>query len=177
MINLKILFKNSTKYNETIYTEFLKFHEKKFGLKYTLYTALIVGLLLFCLIVQVQAHNFSLAIIFCSIITGFFLWRFLHPISEVSKDFKSDKIQKEQKFTFIFYKDIFKVRAKLQTYIIKYHELYKIFETSSFFYLYIDKTHAMLLNKDSFSVGSADDFSGFIRKKCWFKFNKEKNIM
>ena len=90
VINLKILFKNSTKYNESIYMEYLKFHEKKFGLKYTLYTAFIIGLLLFCLVVQVNAHNYSLAIIFCSIITGFFLWRYLHPISEVSKDFKSD---------------------------------------------------------------------------------------
>lgn len=172
MINLKILFKNSTKYNESVYMEYLKFHEKKFGLKYTLYTAFIIGLLLFCLIVQVNAHNFTLAIIFCSIISGFFLWRYLHPISEVSKEFKSDKIQNEQKFTFIFYRNNFKVRAKLQTYIIKYNELYKIFETSSFFYLYIDKTHAMLLNKDSFSIGYADDFSSFIQKKCWYKFKK-----
>ena len=92
--------------------EYLKFHNKKFGLKYTLYTALIIGLLLFCLVLQVNAHNFTLAIIFCCIITGFLLWRYLHPISEVSKDFKSDKIQKEEKFTFIFYENNLKIRAK-----------------------------------------------------------------
>lgn len=157
--------------------EFLEFHQKKFRLQYTLYTAYIIALLLFLLIVQIYAHNFTLAIIFCSIISGFFLWRFLHPISEVSKEFKSDKIQNEQKFTFIFYKNNFKMRTNLQTYVMNYSQLYKIFETSSFFYLYIDKTHAMLLNKENFSIGSADDFSNFIRKKCWFKFNKEKNIM
>lgn len=154
--------------------EFLEFHNKKFGLKYTLYTALIIALLLFCLVVQVNAHNLTLAIIFCSIITGFFLWRYLHPISEVSKDFKSGKIQKEEKFTFIFYENNFKVRAKLQTYIIKYTDLYKIFETSTFFYLYIDKTHSLLLNKNNFSIGSDDEFSKFIRKKCWYKFKNEK---
>lgn len=156
--------------------EYLKFHEKKFGLKYTLYTGFIIVLLLFCLVVQVKAHNYSLAIIFCSIIAGFFLWRYLHPISEVSKEFKSDKIQKEEKFTFIFYENNFKVRAKLQTYVMKYSDLFKIFETSTFFYLYIDKTHAMLLNKDGFSVGSANDFSNFIRKKCWYKFKKDNSI-
>ena len=138
----------------------------------TLYTAFIIGLLLFCLVVQVNAHNYSLAIIFCSIITVFFLWRYLHPISEVSKDFKSDKIQKEEKFTFIFYENNFKIRAKLQTSIMKYSDLYKIFETPTFFYLYTDKTHSMLLKKDSFSIGSANEFSNFIRKKCWYKFKK-----
>lgn len=96
----------------------------------------------------------------------------MHPISEVSKDFKSDKIQKEEKFTFIFYENNLKIRAKLRTYIMKYSDLYKIFETPTFFYLYIDKTHSLLLNKDGFSIGSADEFSKFIGKKCWFKFKK-----
>ena len=172
VINLKMLFKNSTKYNESIYMEYLNFHKNKFGFKYTLYTVFIIGLLLFCLIVQVNAHNFTLAIIFCSIITVFFLWRFLHPVSAVSKDFKSDKIQKEEKFTFTFYENKFKIRAKLQTSIMKYSDLYKIFETPTFFYLYIDKTHAILLKKDCFSIGSADEFSKFIHKKCWYKFKK-----
>lgn len=150
--------------------EYLEFHKKTFGLKYTLYTVFILALLLFCLILQVKAHNYSLAIIFCSIITSFFLWRYLHPISEVSKDFKSDKIQKEEEFTFVFYENNFKVITSSKTYVIKYYHLYKIFETSTFFYLYIDKTHAMLLNKASFSIGSADEFSNFIHKKCWYKF-------
>ena len=173
MINLKILFKNSTKYNESIYKEYLKFHEKKYGLKYTLYTIFVIGLLLFCLILQINAHNYSLTLIFCAIITVFLLWRYLHPISEVSKEFKSNKIQKEEKFTFIFYKNNFKVKTTSETYIIKYYQLYKIFETSTFFYLYIDKTHAMLLNKENFTIGSSDDFSKFINKKCWYKFKKE----
>lgn len=174
MINLKILFKNTTKYNESIYIEFLQFHQKKFGLKYTLYTAMIVALLLFLAIVQIKFHNMSLAIVICFVITCFFLWRYLHPASEVSKDLKSGKIQNEQKFTFLFYEKHFKIRANLQTDMIKYNRLYKVFETHTFFYLYLDKTHSLLLNKETFSVGSSDDFSNFIRRKCWYKFKKEK---
>ena len=155
MIKLKILFKNTTKYNESIYIEFLQFHQKKFGLKYTLYTTMIIVLLLFLVIMQIKFHRIDTAIIICFVITCFFLWRYLHPASEVSKDFKSEKIQNEEEFTFLFYKKYFKIRAKLQTNIIKYNSLYKIFETDTFFYLYIDKTHSLLLNKDSFSICSS----------------------
>lgn len=44
MINLKILFKNTTKYSKNIYEEFLKFHGEKFKLSYTLYTATLISL-------------------------------------------------------------------------------------------------------------------------------------
>ena len=93
MINLKILFKNITKYDKEIYTDFLKFHQKVFGLKYSLYTAFVIGLLLILVAMQIRNHNMNLAIILCSIITGFFLWRYLHPASEVTKEFNSAKIQ------------------------------------------------------------------------------------
>ena len=101
----------------------------------------------------------------------FFLWRFLHPVSEVSKEFNSEKIQNEKEFTFIFYEKNFKVREnnKLETYIIKYKELYKVFETDNFFYLYIDKTHSLLINKNCFTIGNSENFSNFIQKKCKYK--------
>lgn len=172
VVNLKILYKNTTKYNESIYLEFLQFHKQKFGLKYTLYTAFIVGLLLFCLVLQIKIHNLSLAIIFCIAVTCFFLWRYLHPISEVSKDLNSNKIQNEEEFTFIFYEKYFKIRNRLKTNKVKYYELYKVFETSKFFYLYIDKTHSLLLDKEKFSIGLPNDFSNFMHKKCWYKFKK-----
>ncbi len=174
VINLKILFKNTTKYNGAIYIEFLQFHEKKYGLKYTLYTILIIVLLLFLVIMQIKFHRIDTAIIICFVITCFFLWRYFHPASEVAKDFKSEKIQNEQEFTFLFYEKHLKVRDKLQSYRIKYHQLYKVFETPTFFYLYLDKTHSLLLNKETFSIGSSDEFSDFIRKKCWYKFKKDK---
>lgn len=176
MINLKILFKNTTKYNEEIYEELLQFHRKKYGLTYTLYTATIIALLLFCVITQIKFHNFTLAITFCIIITCFFLWRFLHPISEVTKDFQSEKIQNEEEFTFLFFEGYFKVKNNLQTDVIRYSELYRVFETPTFFYLYLDKTHSFLLDRETFSIGSANDFSSFIHKKCWYKFKKENSI-
>jgi len=174
VIDLKPLFKNTTKYTKTVYQEFLQFHSNHYKFSSILYTVTIIALLLFCVIAQVKVHNFTLAITFCMILTGFFLWRLLHPISEVSKELKSDKIQKEKEFTFLFFDKHFKIRDKLQVENIKYYKLYKIFETSTFFYLYIDRTHAFLLDKSHFSIGSPEEFSEFIHKKCWYKFKKVK---
>lgn len=178
VIILKILFKNKTKYNEEIYTEFLQFHQKIYGFRYSLFTVLIIGLLLFLVIMQVKFHKMDLAIIVCFAIVGFFLWRLIHPTSIVSKEFNSDKIKNEQEFTFTFYDKRLKLREEnnLKYYVIAYRKLYRVFETNSFFYLYIDKTHAFLIKKDCFSIGNSKDFSEFIHKKCRFKYRyKFKN--
>ena len=150
MIVLKILFKNTTKYSKSIYTKFLQFHKKQYGLKYSLYTALISFLLLFCIIVQLKVHNIALIVVFCTIIVCFFLWRYVRPITEVNKEFQSQKIQSEEEFTFIFYEKCIKISGKSKAYSLKYYQLYKIFETDSFFYLYIDSNHSLLLDKNSF---------------------------
>ena len=144
VINLKILFKNVTKYDEEIYTNFLKFHQKTFGFKYSLYTAIVIGGLLILVAMQLKLHNMDLAIILCFAIIGFFLWRYLHPASEVTKEFNSEKIQDKKEFIFIFYEKIIKIREndKLQTYVIKYSELYRVYQTEDFIYLYTDSRHS-----------------------------------
>lgn len=173
---MKILYKNITKYDENMYKEFLSFHQKIFGLKYSLYTAFIIGLLLILIAIQIHIHNMNIAIIICFIIAGFFLWRYLHPAYEVSKEFNSEKIKNQKLFTFIFYEKTFKIREddKLETFIVKYTELYKVFETNTFFYLYIDKTHSFLVNKNSFTDGNLEDFQEFIRGKCRLKYKNKQ---
>ena len=93
VIQLKILFKNTTKYSEENYAKFLQFHDKKYSFSYKLYTIVIIMLILFCIIAQVKYHNYSIAIIFCIALTLFFLWRFFHPITLVQKELKSDSIK------------------------------------------------------------------------------------
>ena len=130
---MKILFKNETKYNKEIYENFLNFHNKKFHFKYTLYTAAIIMLLIFCLSLQVKYHNYTLAILFGIFLSAFFLWRFLHPISIAQKELKSKKIENKKTFYFIFYEDKFKIRDNENYNIMPYFKLYKIFETENFF--------------------------------------------
>lgn len=176
MIKLKLLFENTTKYNKIVYNKFLAFHTKKYGFTYTAYTIIVIAFILFSMILQIKYHNFSIAILLCCGLTFFILWRYLHPISEVSKEYKSDKIQKEKEHTFKFYEKFFTVENKKEIFEIKYYQLYKVFETSDFFYLYIDKTHSFLIDKSNFKNNNPTEFSSFIKKKCWWCFSKKKKF-
>lgn len=152
MINLKILFKNKTKYTKQAYKEFVEIHNKTHNFTYTLYTVIVIALLLICLVLQVNNHTYSLAITFCLIITCFILWRFFHPVSVVSKQFNSSTIQTEKEFTFNFYNKYFKIIDNNQFEIFKYYKIYKVYETDNFFYLYTDRTHSFLISKNNFLV-------------------------
>ena len=50
----------------------------------------------------------------------------------------------------------------------------KVFETKDYFYLYLDEDTAFLVSKSGFKIGTPKDFSEFIKKKCIFKYSKEK---
>lgn len=149
---MKILFKNKTKYTKQAYKEFVEIHNKTHNFTYTLYTVIVIALLLICLVLQVNNHTYSLAITFCLIITCFILWRFFHPVSVVSKQFNSSTIQTEKEFTFNFYNKYFKIIDNKQFEIFKYYKIYKVYETDNFFYLYTNRTHSFLINKNNFLV-------------------------
>lgn len=175
-MKLKLLFKNKTKYTRTVYDKYLSFHTKKYSFSYKIYTMVIIFLILFCLILQVKYHYYNLAIIFCIILTCFFLWRFLHPIKQVQDEYNGETLTQEKKFTFCFYEKYFTIKNKREFNKIKYYRLYRIFETSNFFYLYIDKTHAFLIDKSTFSIGNSNDFASFLRHKNVFKYRKYLNM-
>ena len=171
---MKILFKNTTKYTKAIYKEFVEFHNKKYNFKYTLFNIFIIALLLFFVICQISYKYYVLAIISCIIFTTFCLYRYFHPISVVVKELNGKTIKEEKSFTFKFYDKYFKVESGMELNLVKYYKLRRCFETKDFFYLYIDKTHAFLINKENFSIGNSKDFSKFIREKCFLKFKKIK---
>lgn len=172
VIILKLLFKNITKYDTNTYNEFLEFHRNKFYISYTFFTAIITIALFYIISMQVIFHNITIAIVICIVLTIFFIWRFLYPASEVKRDYNSTMIQNKEEFTFLFYEKYFKIKNKLNYNIIKYSNLYKVFETNNFFYLYINKSHSLILNKTGFKNNSSQDFSKFIKNKCLLKYKK-----
>lgn len=171
---MKILFENTTKYNTKIYDEFIKFHSNKFRFRYNSYTLIISVALLFLIATHIKHYNYNISIVLCIILTIFVLWRIFNPILKVQKEYNSDKIQKETKHTFKFYEDKFSVEDKKQIATSKYSKIYKIFETENFFYIYVDITHSLVLEKEKFVIGTSDEFSTFIKKKCWFKYKLVK---
>ena len=178
---MKVLFKNKTKYSKEIYEEFLDFHQEKYGTSYYIYTALIVLALLFCIILQFKYKNYLISILTMLILLIFLMWRFYHPTKVIENEMKSKKIEKEQEFIFKFFDRYFTIYSQKLNRQIRYWQLRKIFETEEFFYLYIDKTHALLLDKNGFEIGDSEQFRKFMKRKCKFRFNakiqsERKNI-
>ena len=171
---MKILFKNITTYSQHMYDDFLEFHKNHFSFRYNLFSVVISMLFLFLIMLYVKNHYYGLAIIFCACLTSFILYRYFHPIEEVRKEYNSDKFTKFQSFTFLFYDKSFKIYTKKEYSIIRYSELYKVFETDKFFYLYLDNRHSFILDKSGFKKGSSKAFTNFIKKKCPFKFRNDK---
>ena len=149
----EILFKNITKYNSKNYNQFIEFQIKNISLMdYR----------------NIKKLNIPFLFLFVALLIGFLLWRIYFPMKRYQKTQKKLSNIKEASYTFSFYNLYFLLDKKA----IYYFKLYKVFETKDYFYLYINPDYAMLVSKSGFELGSAEDFSKFIRKKCLFKYRK-----
>ena len=164
---MEILFKNKTQYTNEVYQKYLDFHQKKYGLKYNMYTLLLVFLICFCIVCNIIYKNYVIIFTFFLAFITFMCWRYVSPLKKIDKEFKSEKFQREKIFIFCFYKKYFTVSDRRKRIKLSYWKIYKFFETDEFFYIYIDKNHAFLLKKDKYSIGNVDDFNTFLKRRSW----------
>lgn len=163
------LFKNTTKYTEKSYQQFVNFHGNKFNFSNTFSTIIMFIVLLYCIIFSITQKTFLLTLFFVIMFILYIYIKILLPMKRYSKT--KDKFEKKSlHFTFDFYKFFFEIEKTR----IYYFKLYKVFETKDYFYLYIDDDTAFLVSKSGFKIGTAKEFSEFIKKKCFFKYSKEK---
>lgn len=167
---MKKLFENTTTYTLEEYKKFVRFHNKKYNSKYNFYTLLILFLIIFCAVSQISYGNITLGIVFILVAIIFILYRFFYPYLFVKKEAKSDKVQKQLTNTYTFYDKYMQIKNNKQNIKLKYYKLYKVFQTTENFYLYLNKNYSFVLSKNNFSIGNANDFHKFIKKKLWFRF-------
>ena len=84
---MKLLFKNKTKYDKKTYNEYLEFHKNTFSSKYMFFTIIVGLLFFFCFAMQIKYHYYGTAICFLVIFCIFIFWRLFHPIYETNKFF------------------------------------------------------------------------------------------
>lgn len=166
---MKPLFKNVTKYNSKNYNQFIKFHGEKFNFSYNMYTIVMSVLLIYCIVLNIIQKNIPFILLFLSMLILMFLFRMYFPMKRYQKTKKQFSKNKETSISFTFYKFYFSVGEKT----FPYMRLFKVFETKDYFYLYIDDENAVLVSKNGFKLGTAEEFSEFIKKKCFFKYKKE----
>lgn len=164
----EILFKNVTKYNSKNYNQFIEFHNKKYALSNNFYTLIMTILLIYCIILNIKKLNVPFIFLFLVLLISFLLWRIYFPMKRYQKTQKKLNNIKETSYKFSFYNLYFLLDKK----VIYYFKLYRVFETKDYFYLYINPDYAMLVSKNGFELGTVEDFSKFIKRKCFFKYRK-----
>ena len=167
---MKPLFKNITKYNSTNYQKFVDFHNKKYSFSYNIYTIIMSILLIYCIILNVIQKDFSLILIFFVLLAMLLFFRIYLPNKRYINTKKQYSKNKEASFMFSFYKHYFILNNKT----FYYFKLHKVFETEDYFYLYVDEDNAALVSKNGFKIGTAKEFTDFIKKKCLLKYSKQK---
>ena len=165
----EILFKNVTKYNTKNYNEFIEFHSKKYSFSNNFYTIIMTILLIYCVILNIKQKSIPLIFLFLGLLIGFLLLKIYLPMKRYQKTQKNLAKTQETGFTFSFYEWYFLLDKKP----IYYFKLYRVFETKDYFYLYINPAYAMLVSKKGFKIGTAEEFSKFIKKKCFLKYRKQ----
>lgn len=166
---MKPLFKNITIYNSKNYNQFVKFHGDKFNLSYNMYTLVMLALMLYCVVLNIIQKNLLLLLLFLAMFALTIVFRMFLPAKRYQKTKKKFAQNKQTSISIDFFKLYFKVEQKVYPYL----KLYKVFETQDYFYLYIDEENAVLVNKNGFKLGTVEDFTEFIKKKCLFKYSKQ----
>ena len=167
---MKVLFKNTTEYNRENYDEFIKFHQEKFGVKTLIKMGVIALCLIYIIIMNLIYKNLrgvGIILLIGLIVYGLNKLQVSGQNQDIKKNIKSKK-----KFTFYFYEKYIKVKCGRKFQRIMYFELYKIFQTEEYFFLYTDEDHSLILSKDGFEIGTPKAFDLFIKKKCPLKYKK-----
>lgn len=167
---MKKLFENKTTYTEDTYIEFLKFHSKTYNFSYMAYTVFWSCIFILCIYLSFGTGNRLQGVIITIILICFVFYRTYRPKIIVDKELNSDKIADNNTNIFSFFDKDFEVQNNNGSFKFKYFALHRVFETSDFFYLYVNKENAFLVSKKAFSLGTQEDFSKFIKNKCRLKY-------
>lgn len=167
---MKILFKNTTKYDKENRENFVNFHKHKYGTKELINGILLVAAISYIIIFNLMNINWYSLLIFVPLcILIYFINKYV-----TKKNKQKKNKQKNKEFSFFFYERHMKIKCKRQFERMTYFEIKKIFETDENFFLYTDDTHSLILDKDGFEIGNEKDFAEFIKRKCPFKYRNQE---
>ncbi len=166
---MELKFKNVTKFNDKMYDEFLRFHTKKNLLKYIFSILIIVIALSYVIIYNIKISNIKSIFLIFIFMIFIVLYKIISPKIKIKQEKESKKIKEEYEFEFWFYEDYFLIKRLEKQEKFLYRHIYRAYETNNFFYLYINKDNAFILNKKGFLKGSIEDFKDFISVKCILK--------
>ena len=167
---MKVLFKNETEYSKENCRRFIKFHVDKFRKKEIIKSFTFMLCVIYMIIFNIVQSNWIILLYILGISVIVYV---LFLIRYKKKSKKNEKMGKKV-FTFYFYNRHIKVKYKRKFERIFYITIKKIYETDDNFFLYLNDSDSLIIDKKGFLVGNAKDFTKFIRKKCLFKYFNER---
>lgn len=167
---MKVLFKNTTKYDKENCNNFIRFHNNKYGVKELIKVILIILFFIYVIIFNLVYKNWASVILILAI--GVLLY-FVEKYKNKKQNNNKNKVQIKE-FTFYFYEKYLKIKYKRQFERVRYFEIKKVFETKDNFFLYMDEKSSLIIDKDKFEIGTSKEFSQFIRRKCPLRYSREE---
>ena len=171
-LKMKELYINETSMSKKEYDIFIKADDKKFGFREDLYTIIYISLFIVCVILLFKNKIYILALSMLIILLVFLFARMIYPQKLVEKKLKSDEIKKQQKNKYIFYKYYFDVKNVKGSDRIFYHQVDKVLESDTHFYIYLTKRRAFALSKQGFIKGNVEEFAAFLKRRILFRYKK-----
>lgn len=169
---MELLFKNETMYTKDLYDKYIKFHSRRYGVQELIFYALLAFLLV---VLTIRAFkDFGLITIGIWILVIAIIYVYRTRIFKSREQYKGIARKQSEKAVYNFYDKYFESSYQGETTKISYFEIKKVFELSDRYYLYLDKNHACVLLKDSFTKGKEEAFRDFLDTKGLFRIKKVK---
>ena len=164
---MELKFKNITKCTKDIYNEFLRFHSQKHKNEYLIKAILILFVITYMVIFNIIYKNYMVALIIILMVILVCISREHYRKKNRKKQLKNFKTKNSEDIEFSFYNKYFttKFNEKKQNNTL----LWCAWFYQKNFYVYLDKTHAFIINKTGFVKGTPEEFEEFILKKYRFK--------
>lgn len=165
---MELKFKNITKSTKSIYNEFCKFHSQEHKQEYLFKAILLLLVVLYMIIFNILYKNYIVAIVIVVAAILLCISREKHQKKTRKRELKSSKIKNSEDIEYCFYNKYFTTRINEKKQKVRYYSIYKVCSDDKNFYLYLDKTHALIISKTGFVKGTSEEFDKFISKKCRF---------
>lgn len=163
-----------TTYTNENYIQFNRVHyrlqfriQKWFFLVFILFT---LPLIYLSFAYEMKSYVMPIFIIVLDIILLLESFTSLLPDLQTKRILKTDHLIDGMVTTYTFYADRFDMKNSMSKGEVPYEKLYRIIETPTYFYLYLNKMSAYLVSKEEFSDQELEKVKGYFQTKFHGKY-------
>lgn len=165
--NEKVLFSAKTRYTYEEYLKMNKFHFYRKNVVYISFLIAFIIILGFMGVANIFLGGIVEGVICLALFVYFILFIILMPRISTRSIYKSDKLLNDENVenSFKFYDNYFVITNQNSTSKIDYNKIYRVYETKTNFYFYLNKRLVYIIKKDDFKNCNLQDFRWLLQRK------------